>query len=334
MPSRRPHRQATPRRQPILPLEVVPVLIAVAILGYLAGHSGGKGGSSERQTEQGAEVAFGYPPGWRMAKIAPGIPDLSIANVIVIAPKGDGDAAGLMFGGLPAGEPAPLPARFVARLGRLPLPEIVNLVETQAYKYARLGVPGYDRQLTLFVIPNPGRRPMVFGCYASAGGAAQMRACEQSVATVTAVGEPQADQLAPEPKYASAISSLVSTLDRLRAALKRDLRPDVSVPTARRLATELAAGFATAAGALDRLQSPVAAESVHAALTDAVRRSHDGYVALAAAVDERNPARYEAAQKQAARAEADVDAALGGFVLLGYGSRSRPVRAAGSGAGA
>ncbi len=309
------------------------MLIAVAILGYVAGHSTGKSGSSERQTERGADVALGYPAGWRMARIAPGIPELPVANVIVIAPKGNAEKAGLMLGGLPAGELAPLPARFVARLARLPVPEIVNLVETQAYRYSRLSVPGYGRRLTLFVIPNPGRRPMMFGCYASVGSSAQMRACEQSVATVTTVGEPQAYQLTPEPRYASAISTAISALDRLRASLKHELQPNVTVASAQRLATELAEGFAAAAGTLQRLQPPLPAEPAHAALTDAVRRAHDGYVALTAAIGERDAAKYVAAQKSVARAEADVDAALGSFVLLGYSSTPQPAGGAGSGAG-
>jgi hypothetical protein len=316
----------------VLPVEVVPVLIAVAILGYVAGHSSGKSGSPENQAQKGADVALGYPAGWRMAKIAPGIPQLSVANVIVVAPKGDAEKVGLMFGGLPSGEPAPLPKRFVATLRRLPAPQIVNLVETQAYKYSQLSVPGYDRRLTLFVIPNPGKRPMLFACYASASSVAEMRKCEASVATVTAVGEPQAYELTPEPKYASAISATVSTLDGLRAALKRELSPDVTVSTAQRLATELAEGFSTATGALDRLHPSVVAEPVHAALTDATRRAHDGYVALATAIGERDVTHYEAAQKAVARAEADVDSALGSFVLLGYSAAAQP--AAGSGAGA
>lgn len=294
------------------------MLIAVAILGYVAGHSSGKSGSPENQAQKGADVALGYPAGWRMAKIAPGIPQLSVADVIVIAPNGNAEKAGLMFGGLPSRELAPLPRRFVDTLSSLPAPQIVNLVETQAYKYSQLSVPGYDRRLTLFVIPNPGKHPMLFACYASPGSLAEMAECEQSVATVTAVGEPQAYELTPEPKYASAISATVSTLDGLRATLKRELTPDVSVATAQRLATELAEGFATATGALDRLHPSVVAEPVHAALTDASRRAHDGYVALATAIRDRDVKRYAVAQTAVAEAEADLDEALGSFVLLGY----------------
>jgi hypothetical protein len=321
LPLRR-NRNATFRPSPVLPFWVVPVLIAIAILGYLVGHSSGTGGSSENRAAAGGDVALGYPRGWRMARVAPGIPQLSVAHVVVVAPSGAAQHAGLMLGLLPAGELAPLPERFVATLGRIPSPEIVNLIETQAYRYSRLDVPGYGRTLTLSVIPNPGRQPTLLACYASPGYSSQMRECEQSVATVTTAGAPQALQLSPEPVYAKAISSAISALDQLRASLKGKLRPDVSVATAQRLATELGDGFAVAAQALGRLYPPPPVEPAHAALTDAARRAQRGYVALAGAIGERNATRYEAAHSAVEKAEAAVDSALGSFVLLGYGAGS------------
>lgn len=333
MLSRRRNRPRTYRPRPVLPFGVVPVLIAVAIVGYLVGHSGGKGAASEDRAASGGNVALGYPRGWRQARIAPGIPQLSVAHVVVIAPKGAAEHAGLMLGLLPAGELAPLPKRFVVILARLPIPEIVNLVETQAYRYPRLAVPGYDRALTLSVIPNPGRRPMLLACYASPGYSSQMRACEQSVATVTTASAPQALQLTPEPVYAGAISDAIAPLDRLRTSLKHELRPDVTVARARRLAKELADGFAVAAQALDRLYPPPPVAPAHEAVIDAVRRARDGYLALATAIGERDPARYVAAQKDVARAEADVDAALGSYVLLGYSSTPQLPAGGGSAAG-
>ncbi len=314
--------QGPPRPRPVLPVAVVPILLAVAIVGYVVGHSSA-GGSSEGKPAKGAGVALGYPAGWRVARTAPGVPALTIANLSVIAPRGNADRVGLMLGSLPAGELAPLPAGFVATLPALPEPEIVNLIETQAYKYTNLGVPGLDRQLTMFVIPNPGGRPMVLACYAPSGERAQMRTCERSAASVTIVGEPQVYDLAPEPAYARAISTTVSTLDRLRASLKRELRPDVSVESATQIARRLAAGFASAAHALGKLQPSAAAEPVQAALSEAVQRAHAGYVDLGRAIGERDPARYEAVRRLIAQAEDRVDATLRSYVLLGYSGTAR-----------
>jgi hypothetical protein len=306
-------------------MEVVPVLIAVAILGYVAGHSSAGSGPPERQAAKGADVALGYPAGWSKLSRVPSIPGLPVSGASAIAREGAVADAGLVLGSLSPGEPAPLPASFVAKLGgRLPAPQIVNLVETQAYKFARLNVDGIEQRLTLFVIPNPGSRPMVFACYARPTLTKQLRACEQSVATVTVVGEPQAEALTPEPLYAGKISTTVATLDELRATLKQELHPDVTVAAARDLADRLADGFATAEGALGRLRPPAAAAAVHEALSDGVARAHAGYLALASAIGERDAVGYVAAQKQVAEAEKQVDAALRNFVLLGYSSTPQP----------
>ncbi|HTZ88424.1 MAG TPA: hypothetical protein VMB05_17295 [Solirubrobacteraceae bacterium] len=296
------------------------MLIAVAILGYVVGHASVGKGPSERQPAKNTNAALGYPTGWRVARTAPGVPALTIANLTVIAPHGNANRVGLMSGSLAAGELAPLPARFVAVLAKLPAPEIVNLVETQAYKYAGLDVPGYGKQLTIFVVPNPDGAPMVLACYAPLGARAQMRTCEESAASVAVVGEPQAYDLAPEPAYADAISTVISKLDRQRASLKRELRPNVTAQDAQQLATQLAEGFAVATRALNRIQPSAVAEPVQAALTDAVERSRTGYLELGRAIGERDPTSYQAAQKRIARAEDRVDAALKSFVLLGYGT--------------
>jgi hypothetical protein len=131
--------------------------------------------------------------------------------------------------------------------------------------------------------------------------------------------------------YASAISSAISPLDQLRASLKRELRPDVTVASARRLATELGDGFAAATRALDRLYPPPPVETAHAALADAARRAHEGYVALATAIGDRNVTRYKAAHNAVETAEAAVDSALGSFVLLGYGATPQAPSEAASG---
>ncbi|HTA05140.1 MAG TPA: hypothetical protein VK774_02155 [Solirubrobacteraceae bacterium] len=319
MLGRGPVYRAMARRRRVLPLEVVPVLIAVAIIGFVAGHSsGGGGGSSAPPTAKGPEVALSYPQGWRASTHAPSIPDLTIADVTAIAPEGNAAIAGLLLGALPAGQLAPLPSAFLARLPQLPTPEIVNLLETQAYKYGALKVAGFAPALTLFVIPNPGRAPKVFACYATPAAAAAMAACEASIATVKVVGEPQPYQLTPEPKYAAKISTAIGTLDRLRVQLKGKLHPDVTVARAKRLASSLAGGFAAASDTLEQLQPAPAAQPVQGALADAVGRAHAGYVALGKAIGERDATGYLAAQKQVTRAEADVDSALGSFVLLGY----------------
>jgi hypothetical protein len=318
-------------RRPALPAAIVPILVAVAILGYVAGKSGSTGPSSEQlRTAQSANVVIGYPLGWSTAKRAPQIPQLALAHATTIAPAGNAAAAGLLLGSLPPGELAPLPSKFIASLRRLPVTEIVNLEEIQAYKYAQLSVSGFDRTLTLFVIPDPGARPTALACYAPSAASAYMRTCEAAVATVTVGGQPQAYQLTPEPSYAGKISTTIASLDRLRASLKRELRPDVSSAGVKRLAGRLADGFAAAADELNQLEPTFAAQPAQKALADAIARAHDGYLALGAAAGEQDATAYSAAQKKIATAEADVDEVLESFVLLGYSSTVQAPASGGS----
>lgn len=302
-----------------LPTAVIPLFVAVAILGYVAGQSRSGGESSERlRTARSAHVLIEYPSGWRPVASTTVIPGLAIAHSRLIVPRARDASAGLVVGTLPAGELGPLPKQFVSRLRRLPQTTVVDLVEGQAYRYAQFNGPGLEEPLTVFVIPNPGGSPTALACYAPAQNSPYMRECERTVSGVTVVGQSQVYQLAPEPGYAAGISASIALLDRLRVSLKRELRPQVTADRAQQLASRLAGGFAQGAASLSKLEASVAVEPLQAALSSAIQRARDGYTALAAAAGERDASAYTAAQKRISAAETDVDLALENFVLLGY----------------
>lgn len=295
------------------------MLVLVALLGYLAGHHHSQGTSSERLgSASAASVVIDYPSDWRRVARAPGIPDLSIAGSIALAPNGDAAAAGLIVGTLPKGEPSPLPASFVASIPRLPETHIVNLLEIQAYRYAQVGVPGYKPALTLFVIPNPGGDSTALACYAPSAASAEMRACEQIVNALTLVGQSQSDSLTPDPSYAGRISAAIAALDRMRSALGRELPAKASPSRVRALATRLAGGFAASAASLSSVEPSALAHQAQAVLSTAILRAHDAYTALASAAAEEEAAPYASARKRADEAESGIDTALENFALLGY----------------
>jgi hypothetical protein len=302
-----------------LPTAVIPLFVAAAVLGYIAGHSRSGGESSEAlRTARSAHVLIEYPSGWRPAASTTVIPGLTIARSRLIVPRARDAGAGLVVGTLPSGELGPLPERFVSRLRQLPDTTVVELVEGQAYRYGQFNGPGLEEPLTVFVIPNPGGSPTALACYASTQNSPYMRECEQTVSGVTVVGQSQVYQLVPEPGYAAGISASISPLDRLRVSLKRELHPEVTAERAQQLAERLAAGFTQAAASLSKLEASAAVEPLQAALSSAIQRARDGYTALAAAAGERDAAAYTGAQKRIAAAESDVDSALENFVLLGY----------------
>ena len=235
---------------------MAPVLVAVAILGYMAGHDRSHAASKGKiRTIFAASVLLDYPSDWQRAAAASEIPGLSIAHPVVLAPDGDAAHAGLITGELSGGESSLLPSRFVARMRPLPETEVVDLPETQAYRYARLSIQGFDRMLSIYAIPNPGGNPTVLACYASRGLLGVLCVtCEQIVATLTLVGRQPSYDLAPGPAYARRLSASIAALDEQRVALRREMRPGASPLTVQRLATRLAAGFANAATSLSLLE--------------------------------------------------------------------------------
>ncbi len=315
-----PRPQLAYRGRVGVPLAVIPAFIVVAIVGYLVGHSGGKGGSGgeRRETAKAVNVLIEYPRGWRRVSGASPVPGLALTQQQLLAPGGESSVAGLVVGSLPASEAGPLPASFLEHVRRQPQTTIVDLVELQAYRYAQLSVRGFDGALLLFVVPNPAAQSTVLACYARSAADAYMRACEQTVASVTIAGQPQNIALTPDPAYASAISATIATLDRLRVTLTRELRPQASATNAEQLARRLAAGYAAAHATLAQLEPSAATQRVQAALSGALAQAQSGYTALAAAAAERSASAYAAAQGRIATAETAVDRGLENLVLLGY----------------
>ena len=315
-----PRPQLAYRGRVGVPVAVVPALIVVAVVGYLVGHSGTKGGSSgeRRETAKAVNVLIEYPTGWRRVSGASPIPGLALTQQQLLAPGGAANVAGLVVGSLSSSESGPLPASFLEHVRRQPQTTIVDLVELQAYRYAGLSVRGFDGALTAFVVPNPAGRSTMLACYARSAGATYMRACEQTVASVTIAGQPQNIALTPDPAYAGAISAAITTLDRLRVRLTRELHPQTSATSAERLARRLAAGYAAAHATLAQLEPSSAAQRAQTALSDALARAQAGYTALAAAAAGRSAPAYAAAQSRIAAAETAVDRGLENLVLLGY----------------
>jgi hypothetical protein len=292
--------------------------VAIAVIGYLVGHSRSNRPEPLRIART-AKVLIEYPVGWAAVARGPSIPGLALDQTQRLAPRGG--AAGLVVGLVPANEPGPLPAGFLERVRRQPQISIVDLAEAQAYRYAQLRVRGLTAALTIFVIPNPEGQSTALACYAPAGGSAYMRACEGTVASATISGQPQSYQLAPEAAYATAVSAAIATLNRLRASLTHELRPHVSAATAEVLARRLGNAYGAARRSLQRVEPPRVAGPAGAALVSATTRTTSGYRALAAAAAESSQSAYAAARSRIAAAERAVDRALENLVLLGYSPR-------------
>ena len=301
-----------------------PLLAAVAIVGYLAGHRHGSataaGAAGKTQIAYGKSVLLEYPASWRPAdaRSAPAIPGLPIAGATLLAPPGGGARAGLLSGQIPGGGASPLPGRLLAQLRGSPSTEVVDLLDAQAYRYSQLSLRGYDRVLDLYVIPSPASSNTALACYASSGESGVLRQCEQIVAGLTPVSRSPSD-LTPEAGYAASLKRLIDTLDGERLKLRGNMRATVAPSALRRLATTLAERFAAAAKALAVLEPPSPAGSAQAALAGSMLGGSHAYSVLAAAASAEDPPGYATAKASVEQAETAVDTALQSFALLGYG---------------
>jgi hypothetical protein len=301
-----------------LPPFVLPALVAVAIFGYLAGHHHVPAASGETaRTVSGASIVLEYPPSWRRVAAAVPIPGLAIASPLLLSPGGDSAHAGLLSGQLSAGGPSPLPAQLLARMRGIPHTEVVDLLDGQAYRYSQLNLPGYDRILDLYVIPNAGESPKVLACYASTAFSTYLPQCEQIVAKLMLIGQSSTYDLTPDTAYAHRLDGLIEGLNSERLTLRREMRIHATPTAVGNLATTLADRFAAVAASLAVLESPLAAGPAQAALAASILRARDTYRALAAA-SAGSPAGYAVAQGHLDAAEASVDTALKSFALLGY----------------
>jgi hypothetical protein len=308
-------------------LVVVLLLVTVAILGYLIGGRSSNASPPETMREASNAVTsltYAAGSGWTPASGAPAIPDISIAQPLVLAPRGGGAQTGLIVGQLLGSESSPLPAKLLQGLRETPETAVVDLSNTQAYRYSRVSVSGSDRALTLYTIPTSADTTEAIVCYAPAGSTGSLHACEQVAGTLSiATGRPQAEvhafqALTPQKDYGSKIKVAVARVNQLLGTTRPEIRAGVLRSTAASSAQRLSEGFAVTGASLVSLSPPPAAVGAHAALSTALDRTRSAYAALSGALLAESTARYDAARSRIDTAEAALNTAVKNITLLGY----------------
>jgi hypothetical protein len=300
----------------------LPALALAAILGYVAGHRGGRAAGRTAASLQPSRVLsvgdllLETPAGWRQLGTAPATPGMQLEGEVAAAPASAQDS-GLFGGRLAPGQQSPLPAAFVSRLDAVPQTRILDFLGAQAYEYPGLSIPGYPHGLDLYVVPNTNTAPTVLGCYATPTLAARQTACQQIVSKLTLVGQSQND-LNPDPAYAEEIGKLVRSLDAERLAIRRQMRASSTPVALGALAGELAAHLDAAARSLAGIEAPLAVGDAQTALANAILGARDAYRAMASAAETELLSAYDESLVRAERSDDGIDSALETFALLGY----------------
>jgi hypothetical protein len=307
------------RRHSVFPRVLAFSLVAVAIVGFVAGRGRAHAAPTHRLlTASTATLLVEYPSSWRTPSGSARVPGLSIAPSIELAPGGDGTRAGFIAGTLLGSEADALPRTFVAVLRQLPETDVVHLLGAQAYRYAGVQVPGFANQLTLYVMPRPGTPATVVVCYAAPDANAELRACERIFATASPIGQSQSYDLTPNPAYARSLTATIAALDQQRVPLRQRMGPNAPAAVLAAAAARLAAAFANAASAVSALTPELPASAAQDTLAASLLKARVAYAAFAAAATAADPLAVKAAGQRVGEAETAVASALGKFTLLGY----------------
>ena len=303
------------------PLIVIALVLAV-VCGYLLGShrvsttgAGQAAGPSRVATAAG--LLLEYPVDWERSSATKSIPGLALDEAVTLSPRG-GSESGLLMGMLPAGEPAPLPASFLERLGGAPHAEVVSLVSTQAYRYSALSLPGYNGVFDLYAIPAAGTGMRVMACFAPKRQTAAGQQCETIVANVTLTGT-AALTLTPSAAYSEALVPTIASVDTARAGARRQLAQSSSAASVVGPARSLAARFEQASGKVSALEAPAVAAAAQVELSQSLAAAGKVYGELAGAAEAEAVSAYDSARNRVTSAEDGVDRALENLVLLGYG---------------
>jgi hypothetical protein len=308
-------------------LVVVLLLVTVAILGYLIGGRSSNASAPETMHEASnaaTSLTYAAASGWTPAPAARAVPGISISQPLVLGPRGDATHTGLIVGQLLGSESNPLPSKLLEGLRETPATDVVNLSNTQAYRYSQVKLAGSDRQLTLYTIPTSADTTEAIVCYASAGSSGTLHACEQLAGTLSiATGRPQAEvradqTLTPQAGYGSQIRAAVARVNQLLGTIRPEIRPGILRATASSSARRLSEGLAVSATSLAALSPPPAAAGAHAALSASLTRTRTAYAALSGALLAESTPRYDAARARIDTAEAALNAAIKNVTLLGY----------------
>ncbi len=303
------------------------LLLTIAIVGDQDGHGHSSGAQVERTREASntaTVINYDAASGWLAAPRAPTIPGLAIAQPLLLGPGGNGARSGLIVGKMLGSEFGPVPPQLLAQVREPPDTQVVDLLNTQAYRYSGLSITSSGMALTLYTIPTSATSTTAIVCYAQAGSSRDLQACERLAGTLTiATSSPQVEvrtyqSLSPQLAYGNQISAVAARVKALLSTLRAQLRPGASKAASAAVATRLADGLAGAAGSLATVSPPPAAARAQGSLSESLARTQEAYSALAASLGSGDESAYSAALTQIYVAEASLDSALKDFGLLAY----------------
>jgi hypothetical protein len=309
-----PPRRRPPARQGASPAVLVGgalLVVALAVIGFLVGHSGsGDEPSADTQRVAAGPLVVGPPSSWRLAGTAFALPGLRLEDKTALAPGGSA-ANGVFAVGMTNTKGATLlPPALLKRLDKAPpRNDPVGLGDVDAYRYADLQVRGFDRRLTMYVAPTTEGVATLVCAAPEAAAAGFMPDCE-SAATTLELASGDAYPLGTDPDYSDKLNATIKKLNAARTRNTSALRKANKAAGQAAAAQKLAAAYRSAARTLAGTDVNPELAVKNARVVRALGEVAAAYQQLAAAARKLNEGGYRAATKRVRSAEGDLRRAL------------------------
>jgi hypothetical protein len=284
--------------------------VALAVVGYVVGSSGGGGSKAPEGTSsaQSGAITLAYPSSWERGN-PPALPGVSFTNPIATGPKAQANNR-LVAGMVEASGPTLLPADFVKSLPSAPSrTDTVKLGDYQAYRYKDLRPSGFATALTVYAIPTD-KGVATIACTADQAQSPQfLQECERAASTIKLAGAKPFD-LGPGRDYVALVNKTIGKLQSDRRGALAALRSAKTPAAQARAAGNVARAYDAAAGALGGATTSPQVAGANGAIVAALNRAHDAWTTVADGASAANRRKYLAGGRAVRTAERNLARAL------------------------
>jgi hypothetical protein len=302
---------------------LAPALIAVlaglalvaAVVGYLAGNSGGSEEEAPPNTSSASagSIELTFPQDWERVDSEPGVPGLKLEDPMALAPGGAGDRRLLAGMATDAGNPSLLPRAFTGLLSGDPRPEAVELGDNEGYRYADLEPRGFEGgSLTVYAVPTD-KGVATITCAGEGDAAEQfLQNCENTASTLDLL-DAESFSLGPGDDYVTALNGAIEKLRSARDPAFDNLRAARRPRGQAAAAAAIAEPYRVASATMREATVPPQSQAANAAIVRALERAQSGYSAMAAGARRGNAGAYRRGAAAGRRGDAALQKALRDF---------------------
>jgi hypothetical protein len=309
-------REERPKRN-LFPVLIIAGAVLAAIVGFLAGGSGG--GKSSPNTgaltvvAASPDVKAKVPSGWSKLASAPAVPGMDLADPVAFTPGGKEGGDLVLLGAVRknADNSTLLSTNLIKAVGTLPAKEAVEVSGgLQGYRYRNVRVNGFNRPLTVFVVPTSAG-VATFAC------AGAQTTCDGSANTMQLVSA-KAFPVGPSADYAKAVGGALGALGKATKSGQATLTSAKTPKAQASAANALSAAYAKAGKTLGGLSVSPADKLANAQLVSGLNATAKAYSNAAKAASKNNKSAYAKASTAVAAGQKTVAKALAGLKSAGY----------------